>query len=411
MDGLKDKAKEFEEQGERISKNERDIKDLISQVEKANRPVFSGKDGVDSSEIEDMLDNWKKEMHTMFARREDLVSLEDRVKKLEDEYSTMNETLGDTTNTANINKEEIEKLKKLVGNKLDSDTFDTEIANLTEAVKNAGGDVSKVISSPSNGNFSTKDTKKIKDMLDKFPDLEKAIEELRSKLSEAATKKEMEQMEKDINENYGNQLSKISNDLSALKDLLDLLTKDMDFLKASGGSNRGNTANPDVIINVTNKIEKLEIKLGNLENELSSMRRAKPQTVSMPQQQMVNSGVDESRVEALENDVQNLNENLSSFNNEIVKEIKNHQDQINGKVDYGQVDELKDDIMGKIEDLMRGFKQFADRSETKKALKNLEKQLKNLYDLVMSRLQGGGGADEDDAMFSKKPLGGFSCAS
>lgn len=43
-----------------------------------------------------------------------------------------------------------------------------------------------------------------------------------------------------------------------------------------------------------------------------------------------------------------------------------------------------------------------------KALKNLEKQLKNLYDLVMSKLRGD---DEDDAMFSKKPLGGFSCAS
>jgi hypothetical protein len=58
---------------------------------------------------------------------------------------------------------------------------------------------------------------------------------------------------------------------------------------------------------------------------------------------------------------------------------------------------------------LRGFKQFADKNETKKALKNLEKQLKNLYDLVMSRLQGG--VDEEDAMFSKKPLGGFSCAS
>ena len=82
-----------------------------------------------------------------------------------------------------------------------------------------------------------------------------------------------------------------------------------------------------------------------MENELASMRRAKPQTVSMPQQQMMNSGVDESRVDALEKDIQNLNENLSNFNDEIVKEIKNHQDQINGKVDYGQVDELKDDLM------------------------------------------------------------------
>ena len=42
----------------------------------------------------------------------------------------------------------------------------------------------------------------------------------------------------------------------------------------------------------------------------------------------------------------------------------------------------------------------------------MERQLKNLYDLVMSK----SGAthsheNEDDAMFTKKPLGGMSCAS
>lgn len=53
-------------------------------------------------------------------------------------------------------------------------------------------------------------------------------------------------------------------------------------------------------------------------------------------------------------------------------------------------------------------KQFADKNETKRALKLLERQLKNLYDLFMSK---GGNDNEDDAMFSKKPLGGLSCAS
>jgi hypothetical protein len=38
----------------------------------------------------------------------------------------------------------------------------------------------------------------------------------------------------------------------------------------------------------------------------------------------------------------------------------------------------------------------------------LEKNLKNMYDLFMSK---GGGDNEDDAMFTKKPLGGTSCAS
>jgi hypothetical protein len=53
-------------------------------------------------------------------------------------------------------------------------------------------------------------------------------------------------------------------------------------------------------------------------------------------------------------------------------------------------------------------KQFADKGETKKAFKAHERQLKNLYGLLMSK---GHGENEEDAMFSKKPLGGLSCAS
>jgi hypothetical protein len=42
----------------------------------------------------------------------------------------------------------------------------------------------------------------------------------------------------------------------------------------------------------------------------------------------------------------------------------------------------------------------------------MERQLKNLYDLVMSRSGGTHTHEnEDDAMFTKKPLGGMSCAS
>lgn len=65
--------------------------------------------------------------------------------------------------------------------------------------------------------------------------------------------------------------------------------------------------------------------------------------------------------------------------------------------------------MEKINDLNRQLsKQFADKGETKKSLKMLEKQLKNLLDIFMQKQ---GNPDEENAMFSKKPLGGFSCAS
>lgn len=65
--------------------------------------------------------------------------------------------------------------------------------------------------------------------------------------------------------------------------------------------------------------------------------------------------------------------------------------------------------MDKINEVVKALtKQLADKNDTKKALKLLERQLKNLYELLMSR---GHGDNEDDAMFTKKPLGGMSCAS
>jgi hypothetical protein len=37
--------------------------------------------------------------------------------------------------------------------------------------------------------------------------------------------------------------------------------------------------------------------------------------------------------------------------------------------------------------------------------------LKNIYELYVSKSNTGSGDEGEDAMFSKKPLGGFSCAS
>ena len=66
-------------------------------------------------------------------------------------------------------------------------------------------------------------------------------------------------------------------------------------------------------------------------------------------------------------------------------------------------------LMDKLNDVVHGLtKQLADKAETKKNLKMLEKQLKNLLDVFMQKQTN---PDEDNAMFSKKPLGGFSCAS
>jgi hypothetical protein len=69
-------------------------------------------------------------------------------------------------------------------------------------------------------------------------------------------------------------------------------------------------------------------------------------------------------------------------------------------------------LMERINEIVKALtKQLADKNDTKKALKLLERQLKNLYDLFISRAGGQTNENEDDAMFTKKPLGGMSCAS
>jgi hypothetical protein len=81
---------------------------------------------------------------------------------------------------------------------------------------------------------------------------------------------------------------------------------------------------------------------------------------------------------------------------------------LRNKADRSELEELEKLMMNRLNDIITALtKQFADKAETKKALKLLQKEMKNLYDLFMS-LRGEGGKNKDDAMFSKI---GYSCAS
>ena len=72
-----------------------------------------------------------------------------------------------------------------------------------------------------------------------------------------------------------------------------------------------------------------------------------------------------------------------------------------------ELDKNTDSIMLRFNDTIGTLiKQFADKTETKKLIKMLERQIKNLYDLIMSK----NGDKEDDGLFSTKHLCGFNCA-
>ncbi|OMJ88654.1 hypothetical protein SteCoe_9352 [Stentor coeruleus] len=75
------------------------------------------------------------------------------------------------------------------------------------------------------------------------------------------------------------------------------------------------------------------------------------------------------------------------------------------KAGLDKLKELEEMFLLKLRELADEFsKRFADKSETKRALKFLEKLIKDTESMKIVR-------DGDDAMLARKPLGGWSCAS
>lgn len=103
---------------------------------------------------------------------------------------------------------------------------------------------------------------------------------------------------------------------------------------------------------------------------------------------------------------------MEQLKNEFGRWLKEMQDSLNHKADIETLQNLERMLMERLNEIVKALtKQLADKNDTKKALKLLERQLKNLYDLFMSKGGAGTHEHEEDAMFTKKPLGGMSCAS
>jgi DNA repair exonuclease SbcCD ATPase subunit len=147
------------------------------------------------------------------------------------------------------------------------------------------------------------------------------------------------------------------------------------------------------VVQITNRIDKVEIQIQQLLNGLGK-----------------GGGVDSAIIKDLEDKLQLLRDDFEKFKEDVMGWLKDLQDALENKADLTSLKDLERELLSRLEDLANGLdKRFADKNETKKALKALEKQIKSLFDLIMNQEGRQGG--EDDAMFAKKPLGGWSCAS
>jgi len=127
-------------------------------------------------------------------------------------------------------------------------------------------------------------------------------------------------------------------------------------------------------------------------------------------------GFDNEKFKNLDYSVKSLNRDIESVKKDLTKRVEQIMKSIYFKSDKSDVATLESKILDNLEDLVQNMhKKFSDKTETNENLQILDKQIKNLFELVVNREKTVERdikpKDEDEAMLSRKPLGGISCAS
>lgn len=100
---------------------------------------------------------------------------------------------------------------------------------------------------------------------------------------------------------------------------------------------------------------------------------------------------------------------VSLLRDETLVHFKDVEEILPTKVDFKSLEETHDKFSVLLEKFMsKATNKFMDKQETKKTFKMFEKQLQNIFDIIISKFEE---QDLTDAMLTKKPLGGWSCIS
>lgn len=159
--------------------------------------------------------------------------------------------------------------------------------------------------------------------------------------------------------------------------------KDMDRLERLINELR-NKFNPlnDKDYDLQKQIDQLNSVIEMMSKQMNALKNQQPVVQGMPQ----GPGIDEATLQDIFNRLGALENELDNFKNEFGRWVKDFQDSLNNKADMDTVKALEQSLLDRLNELVKALsKQFADKNDTRKALKLLEKNLKNMYDLFMSK--------------------------
>lgn len=96
------------------------------------------------------------------------------------------------------------------------------------------------------------------------------------------------------------------------------------------------------------------------------------------------SGVSEAYFKDLEDALNKLQSDHSDHKEDTSRKFLACQGELNHKASKDDLLDLENRLLDKIKEMIQAlFNQFADKNETRKKIASLEKNIKNLYDLLM----------------------------
>ena len=152
----------------------------------------------------------------------------------------------------------------------------------------------------------------------------------------------------------------------------------------------------DVVSINMNRVDKVESKLDTLNKIIAKISK---------------EDFDLTLFDKMEDKIRRVENNISIWKDDFESMFKEIRNVLYLKADDESITELENKVLYKLNELVENiWKKFADKTETKIGFKNLNSQIKELFNMLLI-IPKDNDKDEDNAMLSKKPLGGVSWAS
>ncbi|CAI2384346.1 unnamed protein product [Moneuplotes crassus] len=446
-----------------IDKNIGDLRHKIKEIEEKLRklrnsprpqriiPTGDSKGADYSNVIYDLGDRLEalEQAHDKTVERVD--DHNERIEKLEKETDSHKEKIMN-------NKNDINDLKDTIVDKVDADLFDSEITYLKELLNQIGSSPDKKIEipqvTPPKTGMSTKDANKLKELAAKVPELEKLINDLLERLGRAEKNianndKSIKGHDKSIEEIWAELAKKAnSNDLRDLFDRLNQLEKDLEgVIEYMNNNDKGKpTALPIMGKSDDKRLKNLEAKVEDMRNNFNQNLRDFEKTLEALNRELkgtnkelndlkndllklmqkvntlelkidaladknndggapiaVQTGIDPEKLEDLKKQLNDLRNDYRNFKNEVLNQFNNVNNELDKKANIEDLENLKRMLKNKIEDIEKALNKT--KNDLKRALRILNDKISRGVEANQPK------EDREDAMLSKKPLQGISCAS